>query len=65
MGGGSFKCEILGGHDSVEQLERSEAMEPFDRLRANLWNDWNTLANLNDWNVLNHWNDWNELNFQS
>ena len=27
----------------IEQLERSEAMEPFDRLRAGLWNDLNRL----------------------
>ena len=25
-------------------------MEPFDRLRASFWNDWNTLTNWNGWN---------------
>jgi hypothetical protein len=48
------KCRTVT--DPVEQLERGEAMEPFDRLRAGLWNDWNTLANLNERNVLNVWN---------
>jgi hypothetical protein len=48
--------------DPVEQLERSEAMEPFDRLRADFWNDWNSLANLNDWNVAKRWNVWNDWN---
>lgn len=34
--------------DPVEPMERSEAMEPFDRLRAGYWNDWNTLTNWGD-----------------
>jgi hypothetical protein len=28
-------------------------MEPFDRLRAGSWNDWNTIAYLNGLNGLN------------
>jgi hypothetical protein len=26
---------------SLRRLERSEAVEPFDRLRAGFWHDWN------------------------
>ena len=29
-----FDTKVSGRHRSVERLERSEAMEPFDRLRA-------------------------------
>jgi hypothetical protein len=39
-------------------------MEPFDRLRAGFWNDWNTIAYLNDWNVLNVWNNRNQLSLK-
>jgi hypothetical protein len=66
----SFRCKVSGRHRSVEQLERSEAMEPMEPIgtrsliRTSGRFERNQIASLKDLNEAERLNGLNDLNIQ-